>query len=157
VLTNGAFGAGYGITGNLALGFKADRVVGLLTLSFIDVSGGGAGNSSPASFTLGPDFQFAIVRSEDKRVELLGDVGISFGHVFGSMNNGNPGFGPVSFPSNLAITYQFGLGGRYWFHPHFALQGLTGFGGEAFIDLDASSGTTSAHGAFASLGILSVF
>jgi hypothetical protein len=153
-LTTGNFAGGQGLVGNLELGFKADRIVGLLQLSFVDVSGG-AGVRGTASFTMGPDFQFAIVRSDDKRVELLADIGISLGHLFGTSNTN--GFTSTGVPGNLVIDYQLALGGRYWFHRQFALQGLTGFGGEAFVDLDGGGGNVSAHGVFASLGMLSVF
>jgi hypothetical protein len=60
-----------------------------------------------------------------------------------------------------ALSYQLGPGVRYWAHPHFAVQGLTGFGGEAIFDLPPSgamsSGASSAHGIFASFGLLGVF
>jgi hypothetical protein len=150
-LQTSGLSAAQGVSGHLALGFKADRIVGLFTLRFIDVTSGGG---SEASFTLGPEFQFAILRSEDRRVELLADAGIGFGHVFGSSNNTGVS---TSFPSNLAIDYQLALGGRYWIHPQFAVQGMVGFGGEAFVDLDNGSDNVSAHGIVASLGILSVF
>jgi hypothetical protein len=150
----GGLAAAQGLAGNLALGFKADRLVGLLTLTFIDVTQGGTGGGSAASFALGPEFQVAIVRSEDRRVELLADAAISFGHLFSSSN----GIGATSgVPSNIVIDYQIAIGGRYWFHRQFALQGLTGFGGEAFVDLDNGSENVSAHGVIASLGILTVF
>jgi hypothetical protein len=157
LLGTGTLTGGQSFQGNLAAGFKADRVVGLLTVSFTDVTTAGSGGSNQASVLIGPEFQIAVARSDDQRVELLLDLGLSFGHLFGGSSASNDLGGPTSLPSNLLIGYQVGLGGRYWLHRQFALQAVTGFAGQAFVDLDQSSGNTSVHGIVASLGVLTVF
>jgi hypothetical protein len=146
-----------GLSVGLLVGFKTGRLILGLNLGFFNLTeSAGSSSISESALLLGPEMQVVLARSNDQRVELLGDVGIDFGHVFASSS----GFEGDSIDPNLYITYQLGLGVRYWLHPQFAVQGLTGFGGEALIDLSSdseSSGTASAHGIFTSLGLVGVF
>lgn len=140
-----------GLQVSLLAGAKIGRVILGLDLGFYNFTESGGGASiSESALLLGPELQVALARSDDRRVELLGDAGIQLGHLFFSGGDIDVDDG------NLYVSYQLGLGVRYWLHRQFAVQGLTGFGGEALVDTD-QSGATSAHGIFTSLGLLGVF
>jgi hypothetical protein len=120
-------------------------------------------STSLSDFLIGPDFQFAIVRSADQRVELIGDLALHFGHQFQSVTM-TPAPPPVPNPpptnSNLLISYRLGPGIRFWAHRHFALQATTGFAGIAFIDLPAANNpanNSSSHSIYTAFGAMGVF
>jgi hypothetical protein len=141
-----------GIAAGLMAGFKTGRLILGLDLDFFNVTVGGNGSSgSESALLIGPHMQVALARSEDLRVELLGDAALDFGHLFESSSDG------LTSSSNLYIGYELGLGVRYWLHRQFAVQGLTGFGGEALVDLSGNGATISAHGIFTSVGLVGVF
>jgi hypothetical protein len=110
-------------------------------------------SSSTSAFLIGPEAQFALLRSGDNRVELVGDLALHFGHLF--LPNVNDG------SSNFLLTYQLGPGVRFWAHKHFALVGLTGFAGELYHYIPPSGANVTAdissHGIFGSFGMLGVF
>jgi hypothetical protein len=113
-------------------------------------------NDSTSAFLIGPEASFAIVRAGDGKVELIGDVALHFGHAF------IPGITDNS--SNFLLTYRVGPGVRFWASKHFAVTGLTGFGGELYHYIPPSSGPasnftqdSSTHGIFGSFGLMGVF
>lgn len=147
----------------LLLGFKMGRVILGLGLDFINftintnssVVGTPSSTTAASVFLLVPEVQAAIVRSADRRVEMIGDFALGMGHLFES----GPGF--TSTDSNFLLSYQVGPGVRYWPHRHFAVQALAGFAGNVYFDLPPAGTTTSenyqAHSLFASLGAMAVF
>jgi hypothetical protein len=157
----------------LVAGYKTGRIFLGLGLDFANNTsnttqatgiGGGtvSATTSESIFLIGPDFQVALLRTSDQRVELLGDISLHFGHAFASVTT-TPATPPNNTPtdSNFLLTYALGTGVRYWAHPHLALQVLTGFGGQAFFDLpvngNPATGNNSQHGIFTSFGVLGVF
>jgi hypothetical protein len=123
--------------------------------------------TSNTNFLIGPDFQFAMVRSADLRVELIGDLALHFGHEFSNTTttttpappptNGNA---PAT-DSNFLLSYRLGPGVRFWAHRHFALQAVVGFTGQALFDLpvnnNPANGNNSQHSLFSSIGALGAF
>lgn len=153
---------GNGLDTQLFAGYKTGRLLIGLGLEFLNgtantsVSTGPVTNSTSnatSAFLIGPEVQFAILRTADARVELIGDLALHFGHEFiPNVNDGS---------SNFLLTYQIGPGVRFWAHKHFALNALTGFAGELwhYIPPSGSNGTLdlSAHGIFGSFGMMGVF
>ncbi len=168
--TGAAFGNSI-LTGLFA-GYKTGRIVLGLGLEFSNVTSNTTQNTglggqistttSDSDFLIGPEVQFAILRSPDSRVELIGDLSLHFGHEFQSTSI-TPSPPPNNTPtdSNFLLTYAIGPGVRYWAHHHLALQALTGFGGAAFFDIpvnnNPATGNASEHGILASFGAVGVF
>jgi hypothetical protein len=156
----------------LIIGFKTGRVVIGLGLEFDNFTttqsqtvGGVTASvtNSNSDFLIGPDFQIAIVRSADQRVELIGDLALHLGHQFITQSM-TPAPPPPPNPpptnSNLLISYRLGPGVRFWAHRHFALQAATGFAGLAYKDLPAGNNAandSSSHSIYTSIGALGVF
>jgi hypothetical protein len=139
--------------GRLVVGLGLEFFNATVTTSILNASM----SSSTSAFLIGPEAQFAIVRSPDSRVELLGDFALHFGHLFIPNTRSTD-------PSNFLLSYQLGPGVRFWAHKHFAIHGLTGFAGELFHTIPASNAPllaqntdTSGHGIFGSFGMLGVF
>ena len=160
----------------MTLGFKAGRILIGVGLDFGNSTSNDthvAGNVTTSTttrhsnFLIGPDFQIAILRSPDSRVELVGAAALHLGHQFDSTTISiSPPPPPVIVPggptpSNLLLSYKIGPAVRFWAHKHFAIQATTGFGGQAWFDLPVSpapaTGDNSQHGIFASFGALGVF
>jgi hypothetical protein len=155
----------------LILGYKTGRILIGLGLEFSNntqstSTGVGANivttTTSDSNFLIGPDFQFAIVRSADQRVELIGDAALHFGHQFHEVTiSPSPPPGPGGpTDSNFILSYRIGPGLRFWAHRHFALQTVTGFAGQAYFDLPVNppaQGNNSQHSIYVSIGALGVF
>jgi hypothetical protein len=171
----------------MAFGYKVSRVYIGLGLEFsnnttnqtncLNVAAGTCGTTtnpetsttvSSSNLLLGPDFQIAILRSPDQRVELIGDAALHFGHQFQSVSvtvtpspggGGGGATGPTE--SNFLLSYRIGPGVRFWAHKHFAIQATTGFGGQAFFDIPIpnvpATGNNSDHGIYANFGAMGVF
>jgi hypothetical protein len=177
---------GSGLLTGLFLGYKAGRVLIGAGLEFSNDTHnttqcrGGTGvcgsatnpelsvTTSNSNFLIGPDFEFAIVRSADQRVELIGDAAIHFGHAFATATTTvtpsppPPPAGPSGpTESNFLLSYRIAPGVRFWAHRHFAIQAVTGFGGQAYFDLPVpnvpANGNNSQHGIFATFGALGTF
>lgn len=158
-------------TVGLMAGYKSGRLLLGLGLEFSNTTsnvtmGKGAlqisATTSDSSFLIGPDFEAAIVRTADGRVELLGHVSLHFGHQSHTVST-TPSLGGSSgsTPSNFLLSYALAPGLRYWLHPHLAVQAVTGFGGQAYFDMpvngNPATGNNSQHGIFTSFGLLGVF
>jgi hypothetical protein len=158
----------------LFAGYKSGRIILGLGLDFINTTSNttvktGIGNNmtlstttSDSDFLIGPEFQFAILQSPDKRVELIGDLSLHFGHQFHSVSvSPTPPPDNAQTDSNFLLNYAIGPGVRFWPHHHLAIQALTGFGGQAFFDLpvngNPATGNNSQHGILASFGLIGVF
>jgi hypothetical protein len=162
--TNTATLPGYGLDTQLFGGYKFGRVLIGLGLEFLNTTanssvGNMSTNSSVSEFLIGPEAQFAIVRSGDGRVELIGDLAIHFGHAFVSPD-------PNTNDTNFLLSYQIGPGVRFWAHKHFAITGLTGFSGElvhattsttVLTTTTTTTSDTSVHGILGSIGLMGVF
>jgi hypothetical protein len=148
----------------LFAGGKLGRLVVGLGLEFFNgtqktTTGNMSMTDSTSAFLIGPELQFALLRTADSRVELIGDVALHFGHLF------LPNLPPNS-PSNFLLSYQIGPGVRFWAHRHFALQGITGFAGELVHTIPpanppplgmTTTSDTSGHGILGQFGMLGVF
>jgi hypothetical protein len=169
----------------LTLGYKTGRIMIGVGLEFNNTTtnntmcAGGIGTCGTAAnpetsttvsgsnFLIGPDFQFAIIRSADQRVELIGDAALHFGHQFNdttvSITPSPPPPPPNNAPteSNFLLSYRIGPGVRFWAHKHFAFQATTGFGGQAYFDIPIpnvpANGNNSQHGIYATFGAMGVF
>jgi hypothetical protein len=163
----------------LMAGYKVDRIVIGLGIEFSNTTSNTTNQSpvppvtttstttSNSTFLIGPELQAALVRSADRRVELIADASIHFGHAFQNVSvTITPPPPPVTGPSgptesNFLLSYAIGPGVRYWPHQHFALQAITGFGGQAYFDLpvngNPATGNNSQHGIFTTFGALGVF
>jgi hypothetical protein len=158
-------------TVGLTAGYKFGRILLGLGLEFSNTTsnvtmGTGAAQvsqtTSDSNFLIGPDVEAALVRTADGRVELLGHLSLHFGHQFHDVSttpappaNNNP------TDSNFLLSYVVAPGLRYWVHSHFAVQAVTGFGGQAFFDIpvknNPATGNNSQHGISSSFGLLGVF
>jgi hypothetical protein len=158
-------------TVGLTAGYKFGRILLGLGLEFSNntsnvTMGTGAlqasQTTSDSNFLIGPDFEAALVRTADGRVELIGHISLHFGHqshVVTDTPSPPPNNNPT--PSNFLLSYELAPGVRYWLHSHFAFQATTGFGGQAFFDMpvnnNPATGNNSQHGIFTSFGLLGVF
>jgi hypothetical protein len=164
----------------LILGYKANRILIGLGFEFSNSTSNQTQQvtalnqtvttsvtTSDSNFLIGPDFQFAMIRSADLRVELIGDAALHFGHQFHSVTTTiTPSPPPNNNPtpptdSNFLLSYRIGPGVRYWAHRHFALQAVVGFTGQAFFDLpvnnNPATGNNSQHSIFTAIGALGAF
>jgi hypothetical protein len=166
---------GNGLQTGLFAGYKSGRIVIGVGLEFTNTSASATTtvtvpplgsattttSGSDSNFLIGPEFQFALLRSPDSRVELIADLSLHFGHEFQTVSVSPPP-PPNNTPtdSNFLLSYAIAPGVRFWAHPHLALQAVAGFGGDAFFDLPVNNDPTnnhSEHGIFASFGALGVF
>jgi hypothetical protein len=162
------------IGGSLFAGYKLDRlVVGLAfdighvdsTTTYVSGSSTSTGSRGDTSFLLGPGVQFAILRSADLRIELVGAAQITFGRTFTSTSQNPvipPSYSPDVNNSNFHLAYQIAPGLRYWAHPQFALTLTTGVTGDDFFyTQNQPSGlrgdAVNTVSLFGSLGALGVF
>jgi hypothetical protein len=162
--TNGGTTLPAGLSGQaldvgLLAGYKSGRLLIGIGIDFINTTlspPSPAPSESISAFLIGPEVDFAFLRSPDNRVELLGDLALHFGHEFIP----NPTNAPNQ-DSNFLLSYQIGPGVRFWAHKHFAIQALTGFSGELVHDIPPSgatgNGDSSVNGIFVSFGMLGVF
>jgi hypothetical protein len=157
----------------LMAGYKTGRIVLGLGLEFANNTASQAmtipltntvvsQTTSDSSFLIGPEFQAALLRSADNRVELIADVALHFGHQFHEVTTSPATTGTTAATdSNFLLSYAVAPGVRFWAHPHLALQAVTGFGGQAFFDLpvnnNPANGNNSQHGIFTSFGAMGVF
>src|SRR6185437_2621016 len=107
-------------TVGLMAGYKSGRLLLGLGLEFSNTTsnvtmGKGAlqisETTSDSSFLIGPDFQAALVRTADGRVELIGDISLHFGHqshAVPTTPSGGGNTGPT--PSNFLLSYALGVG-----------------------------------------------
>ena len=156
----------------LVAGYKSGRIFLGLGMEFSNNTSSASMNvgtgtvtttTSDSQFLIGPEFQAALLRTSDNRVELIADLALHFGHEFQStsISPSPPITVNAQTDSNFLLSYVLGVGVRFWAHPHLALQALTGFGGQAFFDLpvdnNPATGNNSQHGIFSSFGALGVF
>ncbi len=160
--------------GSLFAGYKLDRlVIGLAfdighvdsTTNFVSGTSSSTGTRSDTSFLLGPAAQFAILRSQDSKIEFIGAAQISFG-MTATTTSKNPAIPPSYSPdvngANFHIAYQLAPGLRYWAHPQFAVTVLTGIAGDDFLyKQNEPSGlrgdVVNTVSLFGSIGALGVF
>lgn len=98
----------------LFLGVRVGRVSVLLGASFVR---GASGSSSESDVTFAPTVSFDLFRSADHRAALFGLFAPLLGVQIGNSDQ------------NAVYGYQLAVGGRYLFHPHFALGVEGGFAG----------------------------
>ena len=162
------------IGGSLFAGYKLDRlVIGLAfdighvdsTSNFVAGSSTSTGSRSDTSFLIGPAAQFAILRSADHRIELIGSAQIEFGRTVtttGQSPTIPPSFSADVNNSNFHINYQLAPGLRYWAHPQLAVTLITGLAGDDFFyTQNQPSGlrgdVVNTVSLFGSIGALGVF
>ena len=162
------------VGGGLFAGYKLDRlVIGLgfdighvdSTTTFVSGSSTATGKRGDTSFLIGPAAQFAILRSQDRRIELIGSAQIEFGRTVTTTGQ-SPAI-PVSYSpdvnaSNFHIAYQLAPGLRYWAHPQLAVTVITGLAGDDFLyTQNEPSGlrgdVVNTVSLFGSIGALGVF
>jgi hypothetical protein len=117
-----------GLRGNLFAGYEIGRVIVGLDLQ-LGGSFGAYGDSSATQFVLagGPGVRIALVRSSDRRLELVGQLDIGAGHTFGGSGPGWDavlGLPPGATLGNDSVQVYGALGPaiRYWLHRQFAVQ-----------------------------------
>jgi hypothetical protein len=163
-----------GFSGSLFAGYKIDRIiVGLgldiasfgTTTQYAAPSGMATGSRTDTSFLISPGLQVAIVRSPEKRVELLGAFQIGFGRTVTSQSQDpalTPDLLPATDQSNFHLNYQVGPGLRFYLHPQFALSVISGIEGDHFFATQNNpsgrrADTLSTVSVFGTLGALGVF
>jgi hypothetical protein len=162
------------LSGGLFAGYKLDRlVVGLgFDLSSFDtfVQYTSGGNSSKITITntgflVAPGAQFAILRTADRRFELIGAAQLGLGSVVSRTVRSPdipPEFQVADDSSTFYLTYRLAPGLRFWPYPHLAFSVLTGFGGDYLFTFhnNPSGNQTDQNGTtafFFNLGALGVF
>jgi hypothetical protein len=129
-----------------------------------------AGTSSKVAvtntgFLLAPGAQVAILRTADRRFELIGAAQIGLGSVVARTVHDPelpPEYQPATDESTLYLTYRLAPGLRFWPYPQLALSVLTGFGGDYLFTFqnNPSGHETNQNGStafFFNLGALGVF
>jgi hypothetical protein len=153
-----------GVNGGVFAGYKINRVIFGLGVDVARVAnsqsvGNTTGTEADTAFLFVPGIQVAIVRSPDQRVELYGQFDLGLGT---SVHEEDPAPGNAPDRNVFLLRYQLAPGVRFWVHPQFALNILTGVGGD-FEFVTTSQGNTSVHEStgvtsiFASLGLMGVF
>jgi hypothetical protein len=98
-------------------------------------------------FGVGPGVRYAIVRSADQRVELLGSLDLGFGRTFTDSSTTPPPMmmmGVTTTTGGFHFAYTVGPGLRYWIHPQFAMGVLAGVRGD--YDTQTTTTTTTMGG-----------
>lgn len=166
------------LAGGISLGYKTGRVLlgvgfeyaALSTKTQSTTSGMSSTRATSAgSFLISPMFQVALVRSPDRRVELLAAFRIGFGRPFYDETR-EPATSPATDPymgkTPLDLKYELAPGVRFWAHRHFAVTALIGASGyysfvftRAYTGVNPTSSSDSVglNSLFVSLGALGVF
>jgi len=128
------------INGGIFGGAKIDRIIVGLGFDFTSVDEGGGAN---IAMRWAPGVRVAILRSEDERVELFGQLDLRFGHDFGSGSK------------NVLFGMDLAPGVRYWLHPQFAFSALAGWNADWLL-YDPMPKVVI-QGIFAGVQVLAVF
>lgn len=72
----------------------------------------------------------ALARSDDKRVELVGQVDIGLGRTFTSSSMTPAASGVTEERGGFHLAYTVAPAIRYWVPPQFAIAGLAGLRGD---------------------------
>jgi hypothetical protein len=162
------------LSGGLFAGYKLDRLlVGLgFDISSFDtfVQYNSGPNSSKITvtntgFLVAPGAQVAILRTADRRFELIGSAQLGLGSVVSRTVRSPdlpPDFQVANDESTFYLTYRVAPGLRFWPYPHLAFSVLTGFGGDYLFTFrnNPSGNQTDQNGTtafFFNLGALGVF
>lgn len=150
----------FGIEGGLFAGYKLDRlIIGLgfdlqrVALSTV-TTGANASEASADSTVIGiaPGLSYALLRSDDKRVELFAAAEIGWLHYMTGAT------GTLAMPAGKRSTeglfYRVGPGLRYFLHPSFALQLLPSLRGQ--FRWDTASATDGSQRVSQSLSVTTI-
>ncbi|MCP4527657.1 MAG: hypothetical protein GY833_17320 [Aestuariibacter sp.] len=124
------------LQGGFFLGHKIDRVTYGLGFdiwrnSYTRKSEFDDRKSSMISFLLVPGVRVAIVRSDDERVELIGQVDVGIGTSIYKQKDEDEEYEEYENDYKyFNFTYAVGPGLRYWVHPQFAIGVVAGLRGE---------------------------
>jgi hypothetical protein len=163
----------YALGGNLTLGYKTGGAILSVGFDFTafsrstdytstDVSVGAySSKRSYSEWMIGPDVQFTVVHSADKRAELYGLISLGFG-TWSEESQSTP---DPSFPStpkadekNFNFRWRVAPGVRYWMHRNIAVGLAVGvLGDHRFYEDDDTKRTQSIFTPFAQLGLMGVF
>lgn len=163
----------YSFGGNLTLGYKVGGAILSIGFDFIAFSRSTDYKSSDASlgtsnskrsyseWMIGPDVQFTVVHSADKRAELYGLISLGFGTwSTDSESSDDPSFPPTaaSEEENFNFRWRIAPGVRYWMHRNIAVGLAVGvLGDHRFYEDDVAKRTQSIFTPFAQLGLMGVF
>jgi hypothetical protein len=157
---------------SIGLGYKIDRFIIGATFDFSRFGStnqvdDGTGNTitldqSAYSFLLGPEFQAALLRSADRRAELVGVAALMIGTVGNDSSvSGQPDPPPSpDAPTDILLRWRLAPGVRYWMHPNIAFNALVGISG--FHQIRDGNGASSDRSAsmttmYTQFGLLGVF
>ncbi|MCS6915725.1 MAG: hypothetical protein RMK29_10165 [Myxococcales bacterium] len=155
------------VQAGLGVGYKLDRVMMAVGLEFGSTTQtstssdtGEVQQSTNSAFLIVPGVQVAVLRSADRKVELLGSARFGFGRTVSDMMAQDPNISVSPF----SFMYEVGPGVRYWAHPHFAFAITAGFRGDyRFIrEVNEMTGVVTetgvgSNGLFGAIGIIGTF